>query len=206
MYVSGILDRMRRDSARNRRALLDAARRVFEAQGIDAPLEDVAEAAGLSRTSLHRQFSSRAELLAEIWAGDVEETEADAARFAGYPDAFVRLFDATMTQQIDRRRIHPDAAQIESPEIVALAARFVAAVERTIEVSRRAGVLRRDLTDAAGVRTLGMAIMAVWTPADRDERVRVAAEVRDVLLRGVLDPASASLAEPEAPRAHGHPA
>lgn len=197
---------MRRDSARNRRALIDAARRVFEAGGIDAPLEDVADAAGLSRTSLHRHFSSRAELLAEIWAGDVAETEADAARFAEHPDAFVRLFDATMTQQIDRRRIHPDAAQIESPGIVALAARFVAAVESTVEVSRRAGVLRSDLTDAAGVRTLGMAIMAVWAPADRAERVRVAAEVRDVLLRGVLSPAGMPLAETSAAgSAHDRP-
>jgi AcrR family transcriptional regulator len=179
---------MRRDTQRNRRALLDAARRVFETDGLDAPLEVVAEAAGLSRTSLHRHFASRADLLAEIWADDVAETEADAARFAEHPDAFVRLFDATIAQQIDRRSIHPDAAQIESPGIVALAARFVAAVESTIAVSRAAGVLRADLSDSAAVRALGMAIMAVWTPADRDERVRVAAEVRDVLLRGMLDP------------------
>lgn len=179
---------MRRDTARNRRALLDAARHVFEADGIDAPLESVADAAGLSRTSLHRHFASRAELLAGIWAEDVAETEADAARFAEHPDAFVRLFDATLAQQIDRRRIHPDAAQIESPDIVALATRFVAAVESTVRISRDAGVLRADLSDTAAVHALGMAIMAVWTPADRDERMRVAAEVRDVLLRGVLDP------------------
>lgn len=180
---------MRRDTQRNRRALLHAARRVFETDGLDAPLEVVAEAAGLSRTSLHRHFASRADLLAEIWADDVADTEADAARFAEHPDAFVRLFDATIAQQIDRRSIHPDAAQIESPGIVALAARFVAAVESTIAVSRAAGVLRADLSDSAAVRALGMAIMAVWTPADRDERVRVAAEVRDILLRGMLDPA-----------------
>ncbi len=65
----------------------------------------------------------------------------------------------------------------------------MAAVESTIAVSRAAGVLRADLSDSAAVRALGMAIMAVWTPADRDERVRVAAEVRDILLRGLLDPA-----------------
>ncbi len=45
------------------------------------------------------------------------------------------------------------------------------------------------MTDAAAVRVLGMAIMAVWTPAAREDRVAVAAEVRDVLMRGVLDPA-----------------
>ncbi|MGV3712512.1 TetR family transcriptional regulator [Pseudolysinimonas sp.] len=176
---------MRRDSARNRQALLDAARRVFEARGVDAPLEEIADAAGLSRTSLHRHFSSRTDLLAEIWADDVAETEADAERFSAHPDAFLLLFDATMAQQVDRRSIHPDAAQIESPEIVALAARFVAAVESTVRVSRAAGVLRADLSDEAALRTLGMAITAVWGVADRDERVRVAAEVRGILFDGI---------------------
>lgn len=182
---------VRRDTARNRQALIAAARHVFEAQGIDAPLETIADAAGLSRTSLHRHFSSRADLLAAIWAGDVAETEADAERFAQHPDAFVRLFDATMAQQIDRRSIHPRGTQVDSPEIADLAARFLAAVERAARVSREAGVLRAEIGDAAAARALGMAIMAVWTPADRDERVRVAAEVRDILLRGMLaDPAA----------------
>src|SRR3954471_3286386 len=95
MYVSRDTGQMRSDTLRNREALISAARTVFEAEGIDAPLESVAAAAGLSRTSLHRAFSSRGELIAAIWASDVAETEADAERFAQFPDAFVRLFDAT---------------------------------------------------------------------------------------------------------------
>lgn len=177
---------MRADTLRNRAALIAAARRVFEVEGIDAPLENVAAAAGLSRTSLHRAFSSRGELVAAIWASDVAETEADAARFAGHPDAFVRLFDATLQQQVDRRSIHPNAAQIESPDIVALAARFVDAVQSSAQVSRRAGVLRADVSDDLAVRSLGMAIWAVWSVADRAERTRVAREVGEFLLRGLL--------------------
>jgi AcrR family transcriptional regulator len=177
---------MRRDTLRNREALIDAARRVFEAEGIEAPLESVAAAAGLSRTSLHRAFSSRGELLAAIWASDVAETEADAARFAGYPDAYVRLFRATLQQQVDRRSIHPTAAQIESPDIVALAARFVAAMESAARISREAGVLRSDVSDELALHAMGMAIWAVWNVADRAERERVAGEVSAVLLRGML--------------------
>jgi AcrR family transcriptional regulator len=178
--------RVRGDAVRNRDALIAAARRVFEAEGIDAPLENVAAAAGLSRTSLHRAFASRSELVAAIWASDVEETEADAARFADRPDAFVAIFDATLAQQIDRRSIHPSAAQIESADIVALAVRFVAAIESTVEISRAAGVLRADVSNAAGLRAVGMAIWAVWNVPDRAEREAVAAEVRAVLLRGML--------------------
>lgn len=177
---------MRRDTLRNREALIAAAQRVFETEGIDAPLENVAAAAGLSRTSLHRAFASRGELLAAIWASDVAETEADAARFAEHPDAFVRLFTATLQQQVGRRSIHPTAAQIESPDIVALAARFVAAVESSVHISRDAGMLRADVTDELALRSLGMAIWAVWNVADRAERERVADEVGALLLRGML--------------------
>lgn len=183
---------VRTDAARNRQALIAAARRVFEAEGIDAPLENVSVAAGLSRTSLHRAFASRAELLAAIWASDVEETEADAARFAERPDAFVAIFGTTLAQQVDRRSIHPTTAQIEGAEIVALAARFVAAIESAVEVSRAAGVLRADVSNEAGVRAVGMAIFAVWNVADRRDRQAVAAEVQALLLRGMLEPAWAA--------------
>jgi AcrR family transcriptional regulator len=188
--------RVRSDAIRNREALIVAARQVFEAEGIDAPLENVATAAGLSRTSLHRAFASRSELLAAIWASDVAETEADAARFAARPDAFVAIFETTLSQQVDRRSIHPSAAQIESADIVALAARFVAAIESTIEISRSAGVLRSDVSNDAGVRAVGMGIWAVWNVAERAERQAVAGEVRTMLLRGLLDPAWAA-AHPE---------
>jgi len=177
---------MRSDTLRNRAALIAAARQVFESEGIDAPLENVAAAAGLSRTSLHRAFASRGELIAAIWALDVDETEADAARFADQPDAFVQLFDNTLRQQVDRRSIHPSAAQIESPDIAALAARFIAAIESTARVSRDAGVLRADVSDAMALQAVGMAIWAVWNVADRAERQAVAADVRTVLLRGLL--------------------
>lgn len=177
---------MRADTLRNREALISAAQRVFEAEGIDAPLENVAAAAGLSRTSLHRAFASRGELIAAIWASDVDETEADAARFAVFPDAYPRLFAATLSQQVDRRSIHPSAAQIESPDIVALASRFVAAIESAARVSREAGVLRADVSDELALQSMGMAIWAVWNVADRTDRERVAVDVSAVLMRGLL--------------------
>ena len=40
---------MRRDTLRNREALIAAAQRVFEAEGIDAPLENIAADQGIDR-------------------------------------------------------------------------------------------------------------------------------------------------------------
>ena len=50
--------------ARTRKAILGAAVSVL-ARDQAAPLSDVAKAAGVSRTTLHRHFADRAELLAE---------------------------------------------------------------------------------------------------------------------------------------------
>lgn len=180
--------RPRSDTVRNRAALIDAGRRVFESEGIDAPLEAVAAAAGLSRTSLHRHFSSRGELLAAIWSADVDETEADVRRFADRPDAFIGVFDGILRQQVDRRSLHPDAVALESPEIIELGERFIAVVERAIAVSRAAGVLRSGLPATSPLRAVQMAITAIWSVPDRAERAEVAAEVRALLLPGLLEP------------------
>ncbi len=106
------------------------------------------------------------------------------------------ILESTLAQQVDRRSIHPSTAQIESADIVALAARFVAAIETTVEISRAAGVLRADISNAAGLRAVGMAIWAVWNVADRTERQAVAREVSALLLRGLLTSAWAD-AHPE---------
>jgi AcrR family transcriptional regulator len=51
--------RPRRDAARNRGLLIDAARAVFSADGLDAPLDRVAAHAGVSRATLYRHFADR---------------------------------------------------------------------------------------------------------------------------------------------------
>lgn len=58
--------------ARTRQAILDAAVSVL-ARDQAAPLAEVAKAAGVSRTTLHRHFTDRAELLAAATA-DANET------------------------------------------------------------------------------------------------------------------------------------
>jgi serine phosphatase RsbU (regulator of sigma subunit) len=55
-------DLRRADALRNRERILDAAERMLE-QSPSATLADIAAAAGVSRSTLHRRFSSRADLL-----------------------------------------------------------------------------------------------------------------------------------------------
>jgi serine phosphatase RsbU (regulator of sigma subunit) len=59
------IDLRRADAVRNRERILDAAERILE-RSPDATLADIAAAAGVARSTLHRRFSNRAALLAAL--------------------------------------------------------------------------------------------------------------------------------------------
>ena len=54
--------RKRADARRNEQALLDAAAAVFVASGVDAPVRDIAAAAGVGMGTIYRHFPTRAEI------------------------------------------------------------------------------------------------------------------------------------------------
>jgi AcrR family transcriptional regulator len=57
---------LRRDAAENRRLLLDAAARVFAAQGLDASVEEIARVAGVGIGTLYRRFPTKDALIAAL--------------------------------------------------------------------------------------------------------------------------------------------
>jgi AcrR family transcriptional regulator len=59
---------VRADARENESSVLEAAKTIFAAEGIDAPLEDVAKAAGVGKGTLYRHFASREHLLAAVMA------------------------------------------------------------------------------------------------------------------------------------------
>jgi AcrR family transcriptional regulator len=64
---------LRADAARNRRALIAAAREVFERDGfVRARITDIADAAGVAHGSFYSHFQSKEEALAAVLA-DVQE-------------------------------------------------------------------------------------------------------------------------------------
>jgi AcrR family transcriptional regulator len=75
---------LRADAERSVRAILEAAERVL-AQDANAPMEQIAEAAGLTRITVHRRFANRQALL-EALAVSAKEQLIDAIEEAR-PDA-----------------------------------------------------------------------------------------------------------------------
>jgi len=59
---------LRRDAARNRKLLVDAAGEVLREQGLDAPLDEIARRAGLGNATLYRHFPTRERLYEAVFA------------------------------------------------------------------------------------------------------------------------------------------
>ena len=70
--------RQRSDARRNIDALLEAARAVFIASGVDAPVREIAEQAGLGIGTIYRHFPQRSDLIVGVFRREVDAC-ADAA-------------------------------------------------------------------------------------------------------------------------------
>src|ERR1700750_145433 len=76
--------RKRADARRNEQALLAAAAAVFVASGVEAPVRDIAAAAGVGMGTLTRHFPPRADLVIAVYRHQVEAcAEAGPALLAG---------------------------------------------------------------------------------------------------------------------------
>ena len=89
--------RKRADARRNEQALLAAAAAVFVSVGVDAPVRDIAAAAGVGMGTIYRHFPNRADLVIAVYRHQV-----DACADAG-PGLLARSSTphAALTQWID---------------------------------------------------------------------------------------------------------
>ena len=70
--------RMRVDALRNIDALLQAAVEVFSTSGVDAPVREITERAGVGIGTFYRHFPQRADLVAAVFRREIDAC-ADAA-------------------------------------------------------------------------------------------------------------------------------
>jgi AcrR family transcriptional regulator len=63
---------VRADAARNRDKIVEAARVAFRTRGYEAPLDDIAKAAGVGAGTLYRHFPTRESLLDAVMQAWVE--------------------------------------------------------------------------------------------------------------------------------------
>ena len=126
----------RADAARNRRALLAAARRVFERDGfVVARITDIADEAGLAHGSFYSHFQGKEDALAAV-LGEVGEEMLHPGPPAGR--------ESPDTDPV--AAIH--AANVAYLEAYRRNARLMALLEQVATVDERFATLRRERSEA----------------------------------------------------------
>lgn len=159
------------DAARNRRALLDSAARLFSEHGAGVALEPIALDAGVSIATLYRNFASREELLTATFQreidhlGDVEPLlqESDAASaLSHWVSRFVE-YGRTKRAMADVLQALPATQRPTARTTV------TNALDRILAAGAADGTLRTDL-DAVDVLAALAGLWSLPDTADRDER------------------------------------
>ncbi|GGP84021.1 TetR/AcrR family transcriptional regulator [Saccharothrix coeruleofusca] len=82
----------RADARRNQEALLDAAASVFVTSGVEAPIRDIAAAAGVGTATIYRHFPTRADLIVAVYRHQVESlAQAGPVLLATSPTPYAAL-------------------------------------------------------------------------------------------------------------------
>jgi AcrR family transcriptional regulator len=64
--------RVRADAQRNLDALLQSAKAVFATSGVDAPVREIAERAGVGIGTFYRHFPQRSDLIAAVFRHEID--------------------------------------------------------------------------------------------------------------------------------------
>lgn len=73
---------VRADALRNVEALLESAKAVFAVSGVDAPVREIAEKAGVGLGTVYRHFPQRSDLVAAVMRYEVDACAAAVASLA----------------------------------------------------------------------------------------------------------------------------
>lgn len=145
---------LRADAARNRARILEAANRQITALGPEAPMEAIAEDAGVAVGTLYRHFPTKADLVRAVvdayLAEMTAEAEAAADRAAGGASAvaeFTAFWRLLMETAAGNKAVKAAAHELGAAiDETAHLARGRAAMDRLIAAGRAEGGLRPDLT------------------------------------------------------------
>jgi AcrR family transcriptional regulator len=77
--VTAQVTHLRSDAADNRERILEAARQIFAAEGLDVPMREIARRAGVGPATLYRRFPTKETLVAEAFAKQMNRCNAIVA-------------------------------------------------------------------------------------------------------------------------------
>ncbi|MFD8565809.1 TetR/AcrR family transcriptional regulator [Streptomyces sp. NPDC059639] len=156
----------RRVAARNRAALIAAAREVFAEQGLNAPLSAVARRAGVGQGSLYRHFADRMALASAVLGENVRQIEQAAIG----PGATLKSVLGVVTWHVTRSTAFVDLLRVRGDDGQG---RELSERVRTVLAGCLAG--RNELTVDDLMLAVAMVSGAVAGPLEQRERQALAA-------------------------------
>ncbi|GAB3259938.1 TetR/AcrR family transcriptional regulator [Kineococcus gypseus] len=174
--------KVRADAQRNLDALLGAARDVFAADGVDAPVREIAARAGVGVGTLYRHFPQRSDLVTAVFRHEVDACaqEAPVLAAAHPPLEALRLWLRRFTAFLAAKRGLAAALHSGDPAFEPLpayfSARFEPALGALLDAAVEAGQVDARLSPVELLTTLSR----LSTP-DREYTERVV----DLLLDGM---------------------
>ncbi|WP_331734477.1 TetR/AcrR family transcriptional regulator [Streptomyces atratus] len=123
----------RRVAARNRTALIAAAREVFAEQGLNAPLSAVARRAGVGQGSLYRHFADRLALASAVLDENVRQIERAAAE----PGGSLASVLGVITWHLSRSTAFVDLLRVRGEQARTLSERVRTALSGCLPVDHR---------------------------------------------------------------------
>jgi AcrR family transcriptional regulator len=143
---------MRADALQNRQRLLDAARTMFQENGLDVTVADIADAAGIGRGTVFRNFPTKDHLIAAVVSdliqegiaanGELLETSTDDTEIV-----FRLITDMAGFQQANRAVLEAVTDEfLVYPEMQQAHARMLTLMDAVLDRGKRAGAIRPEVT------------------------------------------------------------
>jgi AcrR family transcriptional regulator len=141
---------LRADARRNRQRLIEAAQRLFRERGLDVGVAEIAEAAGVGRGTLFRNFASKEDLIEAIVAERMYEVAACGKDLLEADDPGDALFDflgqMVGRQQLDRALFEALDESWLSKEVIRSAhAAVFGVLDQLLARAQEAGAVRADV-------------------------------------------------------------
>jgi len=191
---------VRADARRNREAVLETARRVFAADGVGAPIDEIARRAGVGAATIYRHFPSKEALFEAVILDRLLELGTEARVLAAAPDPGAAFFGLLirLVEEGAAKRDLADAlagAGVElSPAVVAAADELQRLLGELLVRAREGGAVRPEV-GVADVAAVVLGCVAMERAAAGDGP---AGRLSTVLLDGLRGPAAVvGPAEPE---------
>jgi AcrR family transcriptional regulator len=163
---------LRADASRNRERILEAARELFAARGLEVTMDEIAHHAGVGVGTIYRRFRHRDEIVAALFEQRIGDYAALAEEAAADPDAWnglVTFLERSLAMQAADRGLkellvgHGHADK----RVVRVRERVMPVIERLVERAHETGALRADV----GALDLPMVSLMIGQVTDFSEDV-----------------------------------